>query len=217
MHYIFDLKNFSLIDVCLGIVLGIIICYFTLIALNKIKIYKWIKITFGLFLYFFVVSFLGYLGLEYTHWMFNSEHDSFAGSFIGGIIGGVVAYVIALQQINHNKKQELEALKRSYEATIVALESELEYNLNILDKFLNHLPKEQSYDLKVKIPFRTRIWDQVSLRAEFIKNITKEEYKKISSVYSEITLFTESSTDLKTLNQLKRNIQNIKEIISNKK
>lgn len=215
MVYIVELlKRYHFFYITTGLALGLILSYIILILLNKIKINKWFKKILGLLCYFFVISMVGYLCLKYTHWLFDSRHDGFAGNFIGGIIGGIVAYIIALHQSSQSKNQELIALKRSYKATIVALQSEMEYNDQLLTNILTYLTEGEHKTLK--IPFRTNIWDAVVLKPEFVEKISSEEYKKISNTYTEISLFKESSTDYKTLIQLKENIKNIKQIIITK-
>lgn len=106
------------------------------------------------------------------------------------------------------------ALKRSYKATIIALQSELEYNYQLLTNILSYLKEGEPKTLK--IPFRTKIWEAVMLKAEFVEKVSSEEYKEISNTYTEISLFKESSTDYKTLIQLKENIKSIKEILITK-
>ncbi|NKE04718.1 hypothetical protein [Mesobacillus selenatarsenatis] len=214
MNYFIEYINkIAACNFSIGIAVGVLLTYIVLILLHKIEVYQWVKITLSLFLYFFVVMIIGHFGLKYTHWMFDTRHDGYAGNFIGGIIGGAVAYLIAFQQNHQKNKQVQKILDKKYQATIIALDSELSYNNEILRNVMMHLRNEST---SLKIPFQTKTWDEISLDADLIERLSTEEYKSISKTYTEIFLYKDANISKKALIQLEENIKEILELISEK-
>lgn len=155
-----------------------------------------------------LIYIFGYYAFQINNWLFDSKNDSFTGSFMGGVLGGILALIIAKYQIHLHKKEQIGIERKEINGIMISLKTEINSNINLLDKIIEKMAKNNSPSIKIKkiMPIKINTWEIVKLSSLLISQIEIDTYNEISDWYYQLEMLKSEELSL-TIIEIKRIIE----------